>query len=134
MLQALEQGVKGGKWFSLMDKVYAPRNLEAAFTRVKRNKGSAGVDHVSIDAFEVDLEVNLRRLHEQLRDGTYRPQAVKRTYIPKAGSTKMRPLGIPTVRDRIVQTALRNVLEPIFEQDFAAQSYGFRPKRPSAWP
>jgi RNA-directed DNA polymerase len=129
MLQALEEGVKGGKWFSLMDKVYAPRNLAAAFAQVKRNKGSAGVDHVNIAEFEAHLEENLERLHEQLRTGTYRPQPVKRTYIPKLGSTQMRPLGIPTVRDRVVQTALRNALEPIFERDFAAQSYGFRPKR-----
>lgn len=129
MLQALEEGVKGGKWFSLMDKVYAPRNLAAAFAQVKRNKGSAGVDHVNIAEFEAHLDENLGRLHEQLRAGTYRPQRVKRTYIPKPGSTQMRPLGIPTVRDRVVQTALRNALEPIFERDFAAQSYGFRPKR-----
>lgn len=129
MLAALERGVKGGVWFSLMDKVYAPRNLQAAFKRVARNKGSAGVDHESVDKYASNLEANLQRLHEQLRDDSYRPQAIRRHNIPKPGSKQMRPLGIPTVRDRIAQTALRNVLEPIFERDFAEHSYGFRPKR-----
>jgi RNA-directed DNA polymerase len=121
--------VKGGVWFSLMDKVYTPRNLRAAFTRVKANAGSAGVDRVSVGQFEDHLEENLERLHSELRDSIYQPQPVKRTYIPKAGGKEKRPLGIPTVRDRVVQTALRNVLEPIFERDFSARSYGFRPNR-----
>lgn len=129
MLAALERGVKGGVWFSLMDKVYAPRNLQAAFKRVARNKGGAGVDHESVDMYASNLEANLQRLHEQLRDDSYRPQAIRRHNIPKPGSKQMRPLGIPTVRDRVAQTALRNVLEPIFERDFAEHSYGFRPKR-----
>lgn len=129
MLAALKKGVKGGKWFSLMDKVYAPRNLEASFTRVKRNKGSAGADHQTVEHFERKLEENLLRLHESLKDGSYAPQAVKRTWIPKPGGKEMRPLGIPTVRDRVAQTALRNVLEPIFEHTFAEHSYGFRPGR-----
>jgi len=129
MLAALDKGVKGGKWFSLMDKVYSPRNLSASFTRVKRNKGGAGVDHQTVAFFERTLEENLARLHQTLKDGTYTPQAIKRTWIPKPGSREMRPLGIPTVRDRVVQTALRNVLEPIFEQGFAEHSYGFRPGR-----
>jgi len=129
MLAALERGVKGGVWFSLMDKVYAPRNLQAAFKRVARNKGSAGVDHESVDKYASNLEANLQRLHEQLQDDSYRPQAIRRHSIPKPGSKEMRPLGIPTVRDRVAQAALRNVLEPIFERDFAEHSYGFRPKR-----
>lgn len=129
MLTALEQGVKGGKWFTLMDKVYAVRNLEAAFQRVKENRGSAGVDRMSLQEFERCLTDNLERLHESLRDGIYRPQAIKRVWIPKPGSEEKRPLGVPTVRDRVVQTALRNVLEPIFERDFARHSYGFRPGR-----
>lgn len=129
MLAALKKGVKGGKWFSLMDKVYSPGNLSASFTRVKRNKGSAGVDHQTVEHFERDLEANLLRLHQTLKDGSYRPRAVKRTWIPKPGSREKRPLGIPTVRDRVVQTALRNVLEPIFECAFAEHSYGFRPGR-----
>lgn len=129
MLAALDQGVKGGKWFSLMDKVYSPRNLLASFARVKRNKGSAGVDHQTVAGFERELDANLLRLHRTLKEGRYKPHAVKRTWIPKPGSLEKRPLGIPTVRDRVAQTALRNVLEPIFERAFAEHSYGFRPGR-----
>jgi len=129
MLTALEVGVKGGIWFSLIDKLYSMRNLRAAFTRVKANQGAAGVDHQTIEMFEANLETNLTRLSQQLADGSYSPQAVRRQWIAKAGSREKRPLGIPTVRDRVVQTALRNVLEPIFERDFAEQSYGFRPGR-----
>jgi len=129
MLTALEQGVIGGKWHSLIDKVYALPNLRQAFARVKANHGAAGVDHVTVEEFERDLEANLEKLSQALADGSYRPQAVRRRWINKMGSKEQRPLGIPTVRDRVVQAALRAVREPIFERDFAAQSYGFRPKR-----
>jgi RNA-directed DNA polymerase len=129
MLTALEAGVKGGKWFSLMDKVYALANLRAAFVEVKANGGAAGVDHQTVEMFEQHLEENLAKLSESLKDGSYRPQAVRRVWIPKLGSAEKRPLGIPTVRDRVVQAALRHVLEPIWERDFAEQSYGFRPNR-----
>lgn len=129
MLTALEQGVKGGVWFSLMDKVYAMRTLRRAFADVQANDGAAGVDQVTVAMFAQHLEANLATLSRHLQDGTYRPQAVRRTYIEKDGGPAMRPLGIPTVRDRIVQTALRYALEPIFERDFAPQSYGFRPGR-----
>jgi len=129
MLTALETGVKGDAWFSLMDKVYASGNLKAAFARAKSNQGAPGVDRQTIAMFEARLAENVERLEESLRNGTYRPQAVLRTYIPKPGSRERRPLGIPTVRDRVVQGALRNVLEPIFERDFAEHSYGFRPRR-----
>ncbi len=130
MLTALEQGVKGGKWFSLIDKVYSPANLRAAFDRVKANAGSAGVDHQTIAMFEAHLDANLDRLAHELREGTYQPREVRRAWIPKPGNPReKRPLGIPTVRDRVVQTALRHVLEPIFERDFAEHSYGFRPGR-----
>jgi RNA-directed DNA polymerase len=129
MLTALEQGVIGGKWFSLMDKVCALPNLRQAFARVKANRGKAGIDHVTVIYFESHLEENLEKLSCSLKDGSYRPQAVRRAWISKLGSKEKRPLGIPTVRDRVVQTALRAVLEPIFERDFAAQSYGFRPNR-----
>jgi len=129
MLTALETGVKGGRWYSLMDKVSALPTLRSAFARVKANRGSAGVDHVTIVKFEARLEANLTWLHEALRDGTYRPQAIRRVWVPKPGRTERRPLGVPTVRDRVVQTALRMVLEPIFERDFAEHRYGFRPGR-----
>ena len=129
MLAALEKGVKGGTWFSLIDKVYAMGNLRSAWTSVKRNGGSAGVDHQTIEAFETHLEANLEHLSASLRDGTYRPSAIRRVYIPKPGKKEKRPLGIPTVRDRVAQGALRHVLEPIFERDFAQHSYGFRPNR-----
>ena len=97
MLTALEQGVKGGKWFSLMDKVYALANLRAAFAQVKANGGAAGVDHQTVEMFERHLEENLAQLCQSLRDGSYRPQAVRRVWIPKPGSTEKRPLGIPAV-------------------------------------
>jgi len=127
MLTALETGVKGGKWFSLIDKVSKLANLRAAFGKVKANGGAAGVDHETIEMFERHLEENLEKLSRALREGSYRPQAIKRVWISKIGSKEKRPLGIPTVRDRVVQAALLHVLEPIFEQDFAVQSYGFRP-------
>jgi RNA-directed DNA polymerase len=129
MLAALEQGVKGGKWFSLIDKVHPERTLRAAFSQVAANEGAAGVDHVTIEMFAEHLDEDLGQLSEQLRTGTYRPQAIRRHYIPKPGTQEKRPLGIPTIRDRVVQTALRMVLEPIFEHEFAEQSYGFRPGR-----
>ena len=129
MLTALEAGVKGGVWFSLIDKVSAERTLRRAWQHVKANGGAAGVDHVTVEMYERDLDRNLAALAMQLRDGTYRPQSIRRAWIDKPGSREQRPLGIPTVRDRVVQTALRLVLEPIFERTFAAQSYGFRPGR-----
>ena len=129
MLTALESGVKGGIWFSLIDKVYSERNLQAAFTAVAANRGAAGVDHVTIEQFAARLTENLDYLHTSLQAETYVPQAVRRVWIPKPGTNQQRPLGIPTVRDRVVQAALRSVLEPIFERDFAEQSYGFRPGR-----
>src|SRR5271157_1802207 len=129
MLTALEQGVKGGKWFSLIDKVHPERTLLAACSQVAANKGAPGVDHVAVAMFDERLEENLRTLSEDLRTGHYRPQQIRRHYIPKPGSKEMRPLGIPTVRDRVAQTAVRMVIEPIFEHEFAAHSYGFRPGR-----
>src|SRR6266850_1514681 len=129
MLTALEQGVKGNCWFSLIDKVYSEKNLLASLTKVSANGGAPGVDRVTVEQFDHDWSTNLERLTEQLRTGSYRPQAVLRTHIPKPGSRETRPLGIPTVRDRVVQGAVRHVLEPIFEKEFAEHSYGFRPRR-----
>src|ERR1700738_1469727 len=114
MLAALEQGVKGGKWFSLIDKVHPERTLRAAFSQVAANQGAAGVDHVTITMFADHLGDNLRHLSEGLRSGDYRPQQIRRHSIPKPGSQELRPLGIPTVGDRVVQTALLMALEPIF--------------------
>lgn len=116
-------------WFSLLDKTFMPANLHSAFEKVWRNGGSAGADAQTVAHFGRRAEEELQRLHEQLRSGTYRPQPVRRAWIPKPGSKEKRPLGIPAVRDRIVQGALRHVLEPIFEADFAEHSYGFRPGR-----
>ena len=128
MLAALDNGVKGGKWFSLWDKVYAPATLQAAWKQVKRNKGSHGIDGVSVERFAAKPELYLQELHEVLKEGSYQPLPVKRVMIPKAGGGK-RPLGIPAVKDRIVQTALKMVIEPIFENEFVSSSYGFRPQR-----
>jgi RNA-directed DNA polymerase len=126
MLEALERGVRGGKWHSLYDKVYRQTSLRAAWESVRRNGGCAGVDKESIAMFESRLEKRLGRMHEQLRDRTYEPMPVRRVWIPKGGG-KLRPLGIPTIIDRVIQTSLRNAIEPIFERKFAPSSYGFRP-------
>jgi len=93
MLTALEQGVKGGKWFSLIDKVYAPDNLAAAFTRVAANGGAAGVDHQTVAQYERQLSVNQEKLATELKDGSYCPQAVRRVWINKPGTKERRPLG-----------------------------------------
>jgi len=136
MVSALANGVKGGKWFSLADKVIRPSTLDAAWRQVARNKGAAGVDGQSVERFAAAAERYLSELHETLKTGRYRPSPVKRVDIPKSdGGT--RPLGIPTVKslpqakagDRIVQTALKMAIEPIFEAEFHAGSYGFRPGR-----
>src|SRR5262245_1685542 len=129
ILTALESGVKGNCWFSLIDKVYSEKNLLASLTKVAANGGAPGVDQVTVEQFDHEWNTNVERLSEQLRTGTYRPQAVRRVQIPKPGSHETRPLGIPTVRDRVVQGAVRHVLEPIFEREFAEHSYGFRPRR-----
>ena len=128
MLTALENGVKGGKWFSLMDKVYAMATLQAAWQQVQKNKGSHGVDGMSIERFAVKQAQYLLELQQALKEGSYQPLPVKRVFIPKAGGGE-RPLGIPAVKDRIVQTALKMVIEPIFENEFVEHSYGFRPLR-----
>ena len=130
MLTRLTSGEPADRvWYALADKTYAPANLARAFEKVWRNGGSAGADEQTVAHFARQAEAELARLHEQMRDGTYRPQAVRRAWIPKPGSSEKRPLGIPAVRDRVVQAALRNVLEPIFETEFAEHSYGFRPGR-----
>ena len=129
VLAALETRVKGNKWFSLNDKVSREETLQLAWEQVRRNGGSAGIDAISVKRFTKIGEKELTRLKTQHKRGEYRPKAVKRVWINKTGSKEKRPLGVPTVRDRIVQGALRLVIEPIFEKDFAAHSYGFRPGR-----
>jgi RNA-directed DNA polymerase len=129
MLTTLEQGVEGGKWFRLFDKVFAERNLWAAFQQVAKNDGAAGVDHQSVKDFEKRLPEAILELSNILKAGQFTPQAIRRVAIPKPGTTETRPLGIPTVRDRVVQASIVNVIEPIFERDFAEHSYGFRPGR-----
>lgn len=129
MLTTLEHGVEGGKWFRLFDKVFSERNLLASLQQVASKRGAAGVDHVSADQFVRGLPESLREVSDQLKRGMYKPQSIRRVHIPKPGTTETRPLGIPTVRDRMVQGAVVNVVEPIFERDFAEHSYGFRPGR-----
>jgi RNA-directed DNA polymerase len=128
MLAALENGVKGGKWFSLIDKVYRKQTLRAAWQKVEGKEGAAGVDRQSVEQFEARAEQYLEELEQALRRGEYRPEPIRRVEIPKGGGKK-RPLGIPGVKDRIVQTALKLVIEPIFEREFEESSYGFRPGR-----
>jgi RNA-directed DNA polymerase len=123
MVSALGNGVKGGKWFSLVDKI-----VRAAWRKVERNKGSSGIDGQSIERFAAGAELYLAELHETLKSGLYSPSPVKRVDIPK-GNGQTRPLGIPTVKDRIVQAALKMAIEPIFETQFREGSYGFRPGR-----
>lgn len=118
------------KWYSLIDKVYRKENLEKAYKAVKANKGAPGIDGVTVEAYGGDLQEELDQLHHQLKTGTYEPAPVLRVEIPKADGSK-RPLGIPTVKDRVVQQALLNSLQPIFDPDFHPSSYGYRPGRSS---
>jgi RNA-directed DNA polymerase len=129
MLAALERGLKGNKWFSLIDKVWSERTLGLAWEKVKSNAGACGVDGITVERFNQDSQNRLLAVREHLKGGSYQPKPVKRVWIPKPGSAEKRPLGIPTVGDRVVQTALRMVIEPIFEHRFAEHSYGFRPGR-----
>lgn len=128
MMEALQQGVKGGKWFSLRDKVYSERTLKLGYENVREQKGGAGIDGVTIERFDREKERTISELSKELRERRYRPRAVKRVEIPKLnGGT--RPLGIPAIRDRVVQNSVRLVIEPIFEHEFSERSYGFRPGR-----
>ena len=128
MLAALDNGVKGRKWFSLIDKVHRSSTLASAWLQVYRNQGAAGVDRQSVSRFAAQSGRHLEELQADLAAGRYRPQAVRRIEIPK-GDGKTRPLAIPTVKDRIVQAAVKRVIEPILEHEFLPMSYGFRPGR-----
>ena len=129
MLTRLEQSEPTTVWFGLWDKVTAQRNLQAAFWAVWRNAGAPGVDGQTVRQFTAQEQAELAKLREELRSQRYRRQPARRVWIPKPGSTEQRPLGIPAVRDRTVEAAMKHVLEPIFERDFAEHSYGFRPGR-----
>jgi RNA-directed DNA polymerase len=116
------------KWYSLIDKVYRLENLVQAYKAVKANNGAPGVDRVTVEAYGLNLQEELTLLHHELKTGSYEPKPVLRVEIPKADGSK-RPLGIPAVRDRVVQQALLNILQPIFEPEFHPSSYGYRPGR-----
>lgn len=114
------------KHHSLIDKVYRWDNLWTAWRRVRRNKGAHGLDRVTIKTFEENVEMHLRELQRKLMQKRYRPLPVRRVYIPKVSDpTQLRPLGIPTVADRVCQQAVYQVLYPIFAAEFSARSYGF---------
>jgi RNA-directed DNA polymerase len=125
---ARSQPERKGKWYSLIDKVYALPNLQQAWQQVAANGGAKGSDGMTIACFAENAEARLAELSADLRAKTYRPQPVRRVFIPKSGGGQ-RPLGIPSIRDRIVQQALRQILEPIFEAKFSKHSHGFRPKK-----
>ena len=127
MLATLETGIEGGKWFRLNDKVWSTKNLARSLQKVVAKGGSAGIDNQSVQAVKEHQEQTIEKLQQELRTGQYQPKAVKRVWIPKPGSQEKRPLGVPTIKDRTVQGAVLQVIEPIFEREFAPQSYGFRP-------
>ena len=129
MLTRLETSEPTTVWYGLWDKVISERNLQAAFWAVWRNEGAAGVDGQTVAQFSEQEQAQLAKLREELRSKGYRRHPARRVWIPKPGSSEKRPLGIPAVRDRTVEGALKNVLEPIFEHEFAEHSYGFRPGR-----
>ncbi len=124
MLEVLDEGVKGGVWYSLINKVYASRTLAAAWRQVHARDGAGGVDRQTVEQFATQAARDLQSLSAARRTGTYGPQPVRRCWIEKLGSNEKRPLGIPTVKDCVVQTALRLVLEPVFEREFLPCSYG----------
>lgn len=118
------------KVHSLIDKVYHPTNLEMAWKKVKANGGAGGIDGIYMDDFEKVATEELKCLHEQIKNGVYKPLPVKRVYIPKRGKPQeKRPLGIPAIKDRVCQQALKNRMEPIFEKIFNDCSFGYRPGR-----
>jgi RNA-directed DNA polymerase len=113
------------KLYSLIDKIYRKENLREAFKRVKRNHGAPGIDGETVTDFAQKLEENINLLHEELKTDTYKPRPVRRTEIDKPDGGK-RPLGIPTVKDRVIQQAIVNIIEPHFDKDFHPSSYGYR--------
>jgi len=129
MLTALERGLEGRKWFSLNDKVRSERTLRIAWEKVRSNAGACGVDRMSVSTFCKDSQTRLLAVQERLKKDEYHPLSILRVYISKLGSAAKRPLGIPAVVDRVVQTAVKEVIGPIFEREYAPNSHGFRPGR-----
>jgi RNA-directed DNA polymerase len=129
MLATLERGTKGGKWYSLMDKVWKMANLQRAVQKVVRGKSTKKADGRKCRRYAERSARRLPELQAQLKDEQYQPKPAQRIWIPKLGSKEMRPLGVPEVENRVVEMAVRNVIEPIFERTFAEHSYGFRPGR-----
>lgn len=129
MLATLERGITGGKWYSLIDKVCKMTNLQQAVKKVAQGKSEKKADGRKCRRYAEQSARRLPGLQEQLKTGRYQPKPVRRIWIPKLGSKELRPLGVPEVENRVVEMAIRNVIEPIFEHSFAEHSYGFRPKR-----
>lgn len=129
MLATLERGITGGKWYSLMDKVWKMANLQRAVEKVARGKSKKKADGRKCRRYAEQSAQRLPALQAQLQSGQYQPKPVQRIWIPKLGSKELRPLGVPEVENRVVEMAVRNVIEPIFEHSFAEHSYGFRPGR-----
>src|SRR6266702_2451059 len=125
---ARSQPERKRKGYSLIDKVYALPNLQQAWRQVQANGGAGGSDGMTLARFAEDADQRLAQLAADLRAKSYRPQPVRRVFIPKSGGGQ-RPLGIPSIRDRIVQQALRQILEPLFEAKFSSRSHGFRPEK-----
>ena len=129
MLATLEGGIKGGKWFSLMDKVWKMENLQRAVEKVTQGKSQKKADGRKCRRYAEESDWRLPALQRNIQNGLYDPKPAQRIWIPKLGSKELRPLGIPEVENRVVERAVRNVIEPIFEHTFAQQSWGFRPGR-----
>jgi RNA-directed DNA polymerase len=129
MLATLERGIQGGKWYSLHDKVWKMENLQRAVEKVAAGKSPKKADGRKCRRYAEQSAQRLPLLQRSIRSGQYQPKPAQRVWIPKLGSKELRPLGIPPVENRVVEMALRNVLEPIFEHTFAEHSYGFRPGR-----
>jgi RNA-directed DNA polymerase len=129
MLATLERGIEGGKWYSLYDKVWKMTNLQRAVEKVTQGKSPKKADGRKCRRYAETSAQRLPQLQQMLKEGRYKPQPAQRIWIPKLGSKERRPLGVPPVENRVVEMALRNVLEPIFEHTFAEHSYGFRPGR-----
>lgn len=129
MVTTLERGITGGKWYSLMDKVWKPANLQRAVKKVAQGKSQKKADGRKCRRYAEQSAQRLPALQAKLKSGQYQPKPAQRIWIPKLGSKELRPLGVSEVENRVVEMAVRNVIEPIFERSFAQHSYGFRPGR-----